>query len=123
MGPATDKHHAPTHRLKLYVRAVIESEAWPTVVQVVIRQCEGYTQNKPEVVDYCEPFRDFLHQILKCILQRESFEDIITIAALSLTICWLLTSMLFSLNSVKFMGIFCKVFVAYKQARDSTVFY
>ena len=26
-GPATDKHWAPTHRLKLYVRAVIESEA------------------------------------------------------------------------------------------------
>ena len=24
MGPATDKHQAPTHRLKLYVRAVIE---------------------------------------------------------------------------------------------------
>ena len=26
MGSATDKHQAPTHRLKLYVRAVIESE-------------------------------------------------------------------------------------------------
>ena len=26
MGPATDKHQAPTHRLKLYVIAVIESE-------------------------------------------------------------------------------------------------
>ena len=25
---------APTHRLKLYIRAVIESEAWPTVVQL-----------------------------------------------------------------------------------------
>ena len=34
VGPATDKHQAPTHRLKLYVRAVIESEAWPTVVQL-----------------------------------------------------------------------------------------
>ena len=33
--------------------------------QFVIRQCEGYTQHKPEVVDYYEPFRDFLHQILK----------------------------------------------------------
>ena len=33
--------------------------------QVVILQCEGYTQHKPEVVDYCEPFHDFLHQILK----------------------------------------------------------
>ena len=27
MGPATDKHQAPTHRLKLYIRAVIESGA------------------------------------------------------------------------------------------------
>ena len=34
VGPDTDKHQAPTHRLKLYVRAVIESEAWPTVVQL-----------------------------------------------------------------------------------------
>ena len=32
--------------------------------QVVIQQCEGYTQHKPEVVDYYKPFRDFLHQIL-----------------------------------------------------------
>ena len=30
--------------------------------------------------------------------------------------------MLFSLNFVKFMGNFCKVFAAYKQVRDSTVF-
>ena len=34
VGPATDKHQAPTHRLKFYVRAVIESEAWPTIVQL-----------------------------------------------------------------------------------------
>ena len=27
VGPATDKHQAPTHRLKLYVRAIMESEA------------------------------------------------------------------------------------------------
>ena len=33
--------------------------------QVVIRQCEGYTQHKPEVVGYYEPIFDFLHQILK----------------------------------------------------------
>ena len=25
----------------------------------VIRQCEGYTQHKPKVVDYNEPFHDF----------------------------------------------------------------
>ena len=30
--------------------------------------------------------------------------------------------MLFSLNFVKCMGSFCKVFAAYKQVRDSTVF-
>ena len=27
--------------------------------QVDIRQCEGYTQHKLEVVDYYEPLRDF----------------------------------------------------------------
>ena len=30
--------------------------------------------------------------------------------------------MLFSLNFVKFMGNFCKVFAAYKHARDSMAF-
>ena len=30
--------------------------------------------------------------------------------------------MLFSLNFVKFMGYFCKVFAAYKQVIDSTAF-
>ena len=39
--------------------------------QVVILQCEGYTQHKPEAVDYCEPFRDFLHQILKEIVLKK----------------------------------------------------
>ena len=34
MGIAKDKHLALTHGLKFYVRAVIESEAWPTVVQL-----------------------------------------------------------------------------------------
>ena len=48
--------------------------------QVVIRQREDYTQHKPEVVDYYESCRDFLHQILK--VQRENFEEITTIAAL-----------------------------------------
>ena len=44
MGPATDKHQAPTHRLKLYVRAVIESshlsymflQVSPGTVRIVI---------------------------------------------------------------------------------------
>ena len=31
VGQAIDKHPAPTHRLKRYVRFNIESEAWPTV--------------------------------------------------------------------------------------------
>ena len=30
--------------------------------------------------------------------------------------------MLFSLNFVKFMGTFCKVFAAYNQVKDSTTF-
>ena len=34
VGPATAKHQAPTHRLKLYVRAAIESEALPTIVHL-----------------------------------------------------------------------------------------
>ena len=41
--------------------------------QVVIRQCEGYTQHKPEVVDYYEPFCDFLHQILKVYAPNRKF--------------------------------------------------
>ena len=40
---------------------------------VVIRQSEGYTQHKPEVVDYCKPFRNFLHQILKVRDQKRNF--------------------------------------------------
>ena len=37
VGPATAKHQAPTHRLKLYVRAVFESEAWPTIVNLKVK--------------------------------------------------------------------------------------
>ena len=33
-GPAKGKRQVPTDRLKLYARAVIESEAWPTDVQL-----------------------------------------------------------------------------------------
>ena len=50
--------------------------------QVVIRQCEGYTQHKLEVVNYYEPFRDFLHQIIKVYAPKESFEEITTIVVL-----------------------------------------
>ena len=41
--------------------------------QVVIRQREGYTQHKPDEVDYYEPFRDFLHQILKVYAPKRTF--------------------------------------------------
>ena len=41
--------------------------------QVVIRQCEGYTHHKPEVADYYEPFRDFLHQILNVYATKRKF--------------------------------------------------
>ena len=34
VGPTTAKHQAPTNRLNIYIRAVIESEAWPTIVQL-----------------------------------------------------------------------------------------
>ena len=34
LGPAKDKHQAPTHGLKLYVRAVSELEAWSTIEQL-----------------------------------------------------------------------------------------
>ena len=41
--------------------------------QVDIGQCECYTQHKPEVVDYYEKFRDFLHQILKVYAPKRKF--------------------------------------------------
>ena len=76
--------------------------------QVVIRQCEGYTQHKPEVVDYCEPFRDFLHQILKVYAQRRkyginyNYRDLIVKVLLTFD----LHAVQYSLNFVKFMGNF-----------------
>ena len=41
--------------------------------QVVIQQCEGYTQHKPEVKDYYEPFHDFLHQLLNVYAPKRKF--------------------------------------------------
>ena len=41
--------------------------------QVVIRQCEDYTQHKAEVVDYYEPFGDFLHQNMKVYAPKRNF--------------------------------------------------
>ena len=40
---------------------------------VVIRQCAGYTQHKPEVVDYYKPYSDILHQILKVYALKRKF--------------------------------------------------
>ena len=34
ISPAKDMQQAPTDQLNLYVRAIIESEAWPKVVQL-----------------------------------------------------------------------------------------
>ena len=42
---------------------------------IVIRQCEGYTQHKPEAVDYYEPFRNFLHQILNSVEKRKFWRN------------------------------------------------
>ena len=35
MNSASDKHQPPTHRLKILVSVVIQSEAQPTVVQLL----------------------------------------------------------------------------------------
>ena len=43
------------------------------IIQVVIWQCDGYTQHKPEVVNDYEPFPDFLHQILKVNAPKRKF--------------------------------------------------
>ena len=43
------------------------------MMKVVIRHCEGYTQHKPEVVNYYEPFRDFLHQIPTVYAPKRKF--------------------------------------------------
>ena len=53
------------------------------------------------------------------MLQRVSFEEITTITALLLKVLLTLGLHAVSLNFVKFMGISCKVFAAYKQVRDS----
>ena len=52
---------------------VLKAHLIMKMCQVVIRQWEGYTQHKPKVVDYYEPFRDFLHQILKVYAPKRTF--------------------------------------------------
>ena len=42
--------------------------------QIAIAQCKGYTQHKPEAVDYYEPFCDFLHLILKVYAPKRKFQ-------------------------------------------------
>ena len=34
MNPAKDKHQVPTNRWKIYARVVIDSDVWPTIVQL-----------------------------------------------------------------------------------------
>ena len=41
MGPATEKHQTPTHRLKLYVGAVIESEDTKEKADICNRQFQS----------------------------------------------------------------------------------
>ena len=90
--------------------------------QVIIREWEGYTQHKPEVVEYCEPFRDFCTRSWKCMLQRESILR-------NYIYCGLIVKVLLTLGLhavfvvfCKMYGYFCKVFAAYKQVRDSMAF-
>ena len=91
--------------------------------QVVIGQCEGYTQHKPEVVDYCEPFRNFLHQILKVYVPKRKiwrnykFHGIFVKNLLTLGLHAVF------IEFCKILGNFCKVFAAYKQVREFTAFY
>ena len=47
--------------------------SWTHVPSEFNDECEGYTQHKPEVVDYYETFRDFSHQILKVYAPRRKF--------------------------------------------------
>ena len=41
--------------------------------QIAIAHCEGYTQHKPEELGNYEPFRDFLHLILKVYATKRKF--------------------------------------------------
>ena len=52
VGQAKDKHQAPTHRWKLYVKAVLWSETWPTVVQVKRKPWLGLQQGMQFVAWY-----------------------------------------------------------------------
>ena len=66
-------------------------------------KCEGYTQHKPEVVDYCEPFREFLHQILKVYAPKRKFLR-------NYNYCGLIVKVLLSLGiHVDFIE-FCKIY-------------
>ena len=91
--------------------------------QAVFRRCRGYTQHKPEVVDYCEPFRDFLHQILKEYAPKRKFRRNYNYRGFIVNV--LLT---FGLHAVfiefcKFKGNFSKVFAAYKKSEIPWLFF
>ena len=91
--------------------------------QVVIRQREGYTQHKPEVVDYCEPFHDFSHQIMKVYAPKRMFWRNYNYRCLIVKILLTLGLHAVFIEFCKIYGYFCKVFAAYKQVSDSTAFF
>ena len=74
--------------------------------QVVIRQEGGYTQFKSEVADYCEPFREIFHQILKVYAPKTIFRKKMT-TIIIVDILLESANMFFCLNFVKLMGKFC----------------
>ena len=71
--------------------------------QVVIRQCEGYTQLKPEVGDYSQPFRDLLHQILKLSAPKRKFW-------INCNYCGLIVKVLLTLGLHAVFIEFCKIY-------------
>ena len=57
VDPATAKHQAPTHRLKLYVRAVIESEALPNHRRAIKEETIAINRNRA-YNQACRPSHD-----------------------------------------------------------------
>ena len=74
LDPAKDNNQAPTNRLKLYVMTIIESEAWPTVVQ--LRGNHSYKRMRtvawyPCCIPLFITFNNVFKLITKTILQIE----------------------------------------------------
>ena len=88
---------------------------------VFIRQCKGYTQHKPGVVDYCEPFPDFAPDP-GSVCSKEKFLRNYNYHGLIVKVLLTLGLHAVFIEFVKFMGNFCQVFAAYKRVRDSMAF-